>query len=86
MKIKLVRITKHDNEWKGTWYKTGQKHFVVEHRADHLCEAYHAVRLCGGINEADCIELTDFTARLLCWVESLRIKFGWQHNYAAAYC
>lgn len=86
MKIKRVKITQHEKGWKGTWYKTGEKHFVVEHRAAHLAEAYHAVRVCGGIAEADCIELTDFASRLMCMAERARIRFGLQTNYAAAYC
>ncbi len=30
MKTKLVEVTAHEDGWKGTWYKTGQKHFVQQ--------------------------------------------------------
>lgn len=82
MKIKRVGITQHQTGWKGTWYKTGEKHFVVEHRAGHLAQGYHAVRVCGAINESDCIELTDFISRLMCLAERVRILIGRKPIYA----
>lgn len=31
MQTVLVEITDHEDGWKGTWYKTGQKHFARQH-------------------------------------------------------
>lgn len=28
MRIQLVEVTSHDSSWKGTWYRTGERHFV----------------------------------------------------------
>ncbi len=28
MKTQLVEVTNHDSGWKGTWYRTGERHFV----------------------------------------------------------
>ena len=85
MKIKRVKIVNHESGWKGTWYETGEKHYVIERRANHLANAYHAVRLSGGINDEDCVEMTDIWSRILCIVERLRILAGLQTNYACTW-
>jgi hypothetical protein len=56
MKIQLVEVTNHDSGWKGTWYKTGERHFV---RQDPdwpklMACKWRALDVSGGIHEADC--------------------------------
>ena len=55
MRIKLVKINKDDHgNWKGTWYKAGDFHFVTETIAPHIGCRYRAVDVAGGIMESDC--------------------------------
>jgi hypothetical protein len=76
MQIKLVEVTSHDNGWKGTWYKTGQRHFVRQ------CPDYPRVvatrwqnlgRVSGGIDEKDCAVLTGLVVWLLCAAKTIQI-------------
>ena len=56
--VRLVEIVRHEESWKGTWYRTGQRHFVRQHRAwPKVCrQRWEALTpgVCGGINESDC--------------------------------
>lgn len=53
MKTKLVEITAHDSGWKGTWYRTGERHFVRQERAwpKVIANRWRALDVAGGIHE-----------------------------------
>ena len=68
MRVKLVEVTRHDNGWKGTWYRTGQRHFVTicPSWPDVVMQKYAAIDTCGGINESDCREVRGIVAWVRC--------------------
>ena len=74
MKTKLMEIVRHENGWKGTWYKTGERHFVRqdEHWPAVVMQRWRALDVSGGINEGDCREVRGPLAWLKCALRSLR--------------
>lgn len=81
MKLLLVEITRADSGWKGTWYRTGQRHFVTieRHYPAVVMSKYAAINLCGGIMESDCKVLTDWRSRVRCFLRGLW-KSEWQRH------
>lgn len=74
MNVKLVEITRHDDGWKGSWYKTGQRHFVrlqPDYPDVYVCK-WRALDVCGGIHENDCREVTGIGAWLRCAWKAMR--------------
>jgi hypothetical protein len=80
-KIKLVEITRHEPGWKGTWYKTGQRHFVRQSATwpkVATCR-WDSVDVAGGINETDCRIVGGFSAWLACRIKQLKtISQTWE--------
>lgn len=79
--IKLVEITRHRPGWKGTWYETGQRHFVTEDARwpAVVMQRWAAVDICGGINEADCREIRGLSAWTACRIKQLKISASRWH-------
>lgn len=72
-KIRLVEITNGQQGWKGTWYRTGQRHFVYQ---DPLwpqvsLQRWRAFDEIGGIAEGDCRALRGPLIWLRCLLKSL---------------
>ena len=67
MRTKLVEITGHEDGWKGTWYKTGQRHFVRQYRG---WPSVMSCRWCalsgGGIHEDHCQVVHGVVAWIRC--------------------
>lgn len=84
MRLLLVEVTRADSGWKGTWYRTGQRHFaIVEPYWPQVCATkYRAINLAGGIMESDCKVLTDPLSRIKCFLRGLW-KTEWQRQVAA---
>lgn len=78
MKTKLMEIVRHENGWKGTWYKTGERHFVRqdENWPAVVMQRWRALDVSGGINEGDCREVRGPLAWLKCALRSLRPNYN----------
>ena len=74
MRIKLVEVTSHDSSWKGTWYRTGERHFVQQDPGwpSVVASRWRALDVCGGINERDCRVVRGPIAWLRCRLRALR--------------
>lgn len=74
--VRLVEVTSHETGWKGTWYRTGQRHFVRQRRGwpKVYRERWEALTpgVCGGISEADCRVLRGFGPWLSCLLFALK--------------
>ena len=74
MKTKLIEIVRDEPGLKGTWYKTGERHFVRQQEywpEVYVCR-WRALDVCGGIRERDCREVRGPLAWLKCALRSLR--------------
>ena len=74
MKVQIVEVTNHDGGWKGTWYRTGERHFV---RQDPdwpklMACKWRALDVSGGIHETDCRVVRGPIAWLRCRMRALR--------------
>ena len=73
MRIKLVKIVSDDyGTWKGTWYKSGQIHFVFETSKSYMACKYHSVDLGHGIMEDDC----ELQRGVVAWWKCLKKTFN----------
>jgi hypothetical protein len=72
MRVKLVEITRHECGWKGTWYRTGQRHFVEQdpHWPKPVMQRWKALTpgVCGNISEDNCRVLTGLVSWIRCAV------------------
>lgn len=85
MKVKQVEITSDDNyEFKGSWYKTGERHYVTRNNDKVFVCAWHAIDLCGGINKEDAVEVTGIISFIKCLAVWMQVKLGlrkcWAHG------
>jgi len=74
MQIRLVEITQHEGGWKGTWYKTGQRHFVIPQQdyPNVYTNKWRALDVFGGIQEQDCVEVRGVAAWVKCLWATLK--------------
>jgi hypothetical protein len=70
----LVEITQHEGGWKGTWYKTGQRHFVIPQQdyPNVYANKWRALDVFGGIHEQDCVEVRGVAAWVKCLWATLK--------------
>ena len=84
MNVHQVEIINDDNSFKGTWYKKGSRHFVTRNHDKVFICGWHAIDLCGGIDEQDAVEITGFVTRIKCFAVWLQVKLGarecWAHG------
>lgn len=74
MRIEQVEITKHTDGWKGTWYKTGQRHFVREDNdwPSVMSCRWRALDVSGGIMDHDCRVVRGPLSWLRCRLRGMR--------------
>ena len=74
MGIKLVEVTGHKDGWKGTWYKTGERHFVQQDRdwPQVMAARWRALDVAGSIHDYDCRVMRGPMAWLRCRLRALR--------------
>ena len=82
-RIFLVEITQHETGWKGSWYRTGQRHFVQQNRHWPMVSGtrWHALtpRTWGGISAENCRVLRGPIAWLRClWFRLAERNASWQ--------
>lgn len=75
MPVRLVEIIADEIGFKGTWYRIGQRHFVIQNPAwpKIVTCRWSATDLCGGIDEHDCRVVPGPLASLRCMIKTLQI-------------
>lgn len=73
--VELVEITAHETGWKGTWYSTGERHFVRQDPSwpSVMACRWRALDVAGSIHEHHCRVVRGRVAWLRCRLKAFSV-------------